>query len=87
MATLAKKTNKELEAQVNNQAEQISQLQDTIGGLQKKVELSEKEKAVLANLSNEKARSKSINPGNLAERLKKSDYSPELQARILKNAG
>jgi TolA-binding protein len=86
MPTLEKKTNKELESQVNTQAEQIAQMQQTIKDLQGKIELSDKERDVQRNLTGEKFREMAINPQNLHRKLKASGHPPDVQAKILKNA-
>jgi TolA-binding protein len=86
MPTLEKKTKPELEAQINDQAEQIRQMQQTIKDLQSKIELSNKERDVQRNLSGEKIRAAAINPQNLHTKLKLSGHPPDIQAQIMKNA-
>jgi sialic acid synthase SpsE len=64
----------------------IKQLQDTIGGLQKRVELSVKENEVNRNLRRQKAIEAAINPDNLATKIRESGLTPAEQEQVLKNA-
>jgi hypothetical protein len=86
MPTLEKKTKTELETLVNDQAEQIKQMQQTIMDLQGKVAVMEKRDDVRKNLTGEKMREMAINPQNLHEKLKNSGHSQDVQDQILKNA-